>query len=655
MPRVCRPVQAPDRPVSSLLKGPLPRSRGETGRAVDPAGVLRVRHWVRAISAYVDGLVHPRIRPNALAAARHRAFIAAHLAMGAVTLAGFPLYLALRGGLGPAEASAFGLLALSPALALLLSRTGRLALAQLGSAAVLCLVVVIVAYHTGGMTSFALVWALLIPAEAALSGSRRVVAQSTGLTVASIVLVCAADVIGLVPPGSGLAASPVFHAAGVLVAVLYAGRLALLNQELERLGAAMTRSGEARYAMLAENLNDLVAKFGARGAVLYASPTAASVLDTPPEDLIGQGLFDRVHVQDRPAYLQVLAAAQSGDAPVAAEIRLCSGPRSTPHFVWAEMRCRPLLELGQVVAVIRDISERKLHEIEIEAARAEAERANAAKGAFIATMSHELRTPLNAVIGFSEMLMNRETLQLDPTRESDYAALIHSSGQHLLGVVNGILDMSRLETGKFGLVTDGFQIAEVLSACRQMMQLKAESAGVTMAVQVDPGLPEIVGDQRACRQVVLNLLSNALKFTPAQGRVVLSAKSARGGLAVAVEDSGVGIASRDLPRLGEAFFQAHTSYDRPYEGTGLGLSIVKGLAALHGGYVEIASQVGRGTTVTVYLPLDAESETARSALAKPSTIQSLRAFDPDAEARQDSAWGCVEREQSHRWKEKRRA
>jgi cell cycle sensor histidine kinase DivJ len=286
--------------------------------------------------------------------------------------------------------------------------------------------------------------------------------------------------------------------------------------------------------------------------------------------------------------------------------------QAAAHFIWIEMRCRPLDQtLGEggnghdreVVAVMRDTTERKAQEQALEDARTESERANAAKSRFLATMSHELRTPLNAIIGFSEMLTKERSLQIGAERRHEYAQLINESGHHLLSVVNSILDMSKIETGNFEIKPERLAPQHVIGDCCDLLSLRAREAGIELVVRLPDKLPEVEADKRALNQVMLNLLSNAIKFTPRGGRVTVSAKAQRSCIAVSVEDTGVGIGADDLPRVGDPFFQARSSYDRRHDGTGLGLSIVKGLLALHGGDLEIASRLGEGTCVTFRLPL----------------------------------------------------
>ncbi len=346
------------------------------------------------------------------------------------------------------------------------------------------------------------------------------------------------------------------------------------------------------------------------------SPRAEFLIGAQINELLGDCLFERVHVTDRPAYLATLAdtAALNEERSLAFRIRRGGGPQYAGQFIWVEMVCRPFEcaddgRLGSsrdVVAVLRDVSERKLQERAVEIARLESERANTAKFHFLATMSHELRTPLNAIIGFSE-IMTSDSLNVDTERQREYARLINESGRHLLSVVNGILDASKMETGNFEVTPEPFAPAPAIVSCTDLLALKAQESGVELKMRLAQNLPELAADRRAFNQILINLISNAIKFTPRGGRVTVGALGEGGKLTLTVEDTGVGIGEADLPHLGEPFFQAHASYDRRHDGSGLGLSIVKGLVGLHGGDVEIRSRLGEGTRVTVRLPVDGEN------------------------------------------------
>jgi len=558
---------------------------------------------------YVDALVHPEARHDALAAARHRAFIAPRLIGSLIALASFPVYLAFRGAPSALEIGVFGWLMAPILIAYFLSRTGRYERAHVLSSLALTTLVTAVAGLTGGIASFAAIWLVVVPLEASLSASRRVVALASSFALGAAGLLVAATALHLLPP-----AAPVEHGAlaalGIISAALYSTGLALGAEQLARTSVWLRHAEEERYRLLARNMTDVITRHGESGAVLFVSPAAEQLFGVEAHTLASHGLFERVHVADRPAYLTALADAAALGEDRALEFRIRRGGDAPGvQFTWVEMRCRPLEPAPsgerEVVAVLRDVSERKTQERALEIARSESQRANAAKSRFLATMSHELRTPLNAIIGFSDMLAN-EQLMLTPARQREYARLINDSGRHLLSVVNGILDMSKMETGNFEIAPEPFAPASAVASCCDLLALKAQEAGVTLSTSIAKGLPELVADRRAFNQILINLVANAIKFTPRGGRVSVGARHEAGMLAVTVEDTGVGIGADDLPRLGEAFFQARASYDRRHDGSGLGLSIVKGLVRLHGGDIDIKSRLGEGTRITVRLPLEGD-------------------------------------------------
>ena len=425
-------------------------------------------------------------------------------------------------------------------------------------------------------------------------------------------------------------ASVTLMALGIFSAALYATGLALGNASLARVSARLLTTEEDRYRLLARNITDVITRHRRNGTVRFASPAAETLFGVSPRSLAGHGLFDRVHVADRPAYMSALAQAATEGEGSSVEFRIRrDGPEGeggkVTRFIWVEMRCRALDNAEEnddqrdVVAVIRDVTERKVQEQAVEAARAEAERANAAKSRFLATMSHELRTPLNAIIGFSEMLANEETMGLNRAKREDYAKLIGESGHHLLSVVNGILDMSRIETGNFEITPEPFAPAPVIGTCCDLMVLRARDAGVELACRVPADLPDIVADKRAVKQILINLLSNAIKFTDRGGKVAVTGAIEGAQMVFTVEDTGVGIGEDDLRHVGDPFFQVRGAYNRPHDGTGLGVSIVKGLIELHGGELQVTSRIGSGTRFSVRLPVDCEKVRA----ARPASVERL--------------------------------
>jgi PAS domain S-box-containing protein len=249
--------------------------------------------------------------------------------------------------------------------------------------------------------------------------------------------------------------------------------------------------------------------------------------------------------------------------------------------------------------------------------REEAETANRAKTEFLAHMSHELRTPLNAVIGFAEMIQSQLVGPVSP-RYVDYSEAIGRAAHHLLTVIDDILDVSRIEIGRYELSKDAVDVALVVAECCRMIAGRAGAAGILVANHVPAGLPRPWADARAIKQILINLLSNAVKFTPVDGRIAVSATDMGGELCLVVSDTGIGIPEEDLMHVFEPFWQAESRTARTREGggTGLGLAICRKLVELHGGRIRIDSKVGRGTEVTIYLPLDVDKhamiETAAS-------------------------------------------
>ncbi len=569
------------------------------------------------IRRYIETLVHPSVRHDVVAAARHRAFIAPRLIGSIVALASFPIYLLVRGAPGAIELIVFAWFVVPILTAAFLSRTGRFEIAHGVSALALTGLATVLAILTGGITSFAAIWLVVVPLEAALSASRRIAALATTFALGAAGLLMLLDAQHQLPPPSPNG-SAALAALGIVSAALYATAVGVGAKAVARASLALLYAEESRYRLLARNITDVITRHRRDGAVRFVSPAAEALFGSRIAELLGHGLFDRVHVADRPAYLTAL-----GDAAALAEARsvefrvrrdaVAADGRRSVEFVWIEMRCRPLqsspfdngAEDDEVVAVLRDVTERKEHQEALSDAHAEAARANAAKTRFLATMSHELRTPLNAIIGFSDMLTQEAGLMLDAKRRNEYAGLINDSGHHLLGVVNGILDMSKIETGNFAITAEPFAPAPVVAGCCSLLALRASEAGVTLE-QVATDLPEMVGDKRALNQILLNLLSNAIRFTDRGGKVTIGARAEAASVTFVVEDNGVGISEEDLARVGEPYFQAGAAYDRRYGGTGLGLSIVKGLVQLHGGEISIRSRVGEGTRVTVRLPLDCE-------------------------------------------------
>lgn len=379
------------------------------------------------------------------------------------------------------------------------------------------------------------------------------------------------------------------------------------------------RSGAER---ILDNLPQLVLQHNRTGNVtaVYGSDPCAPLARC--EGLLGGGLFARVHVADRPALLHALDRARYHPGVHRAEIRICerhgtaepqspSSPPPAPGYRWAELRANGDSgdrEAGTdplVFSTLRDIHDHKTHEEALELARREAEIGNASKTRFLASVSHELRTPLNAIIGFSELLKLEPSSHEPMASEKriEYATLISDSGLYLLDVVNHILDATKIEAGRFEIQCETVDLRPIVNSAVEMVRGRASADQSMIDVQIEDGLPAIVADGRAMKQILLNLLSNAVKFSSNGEPVELRLVQDGPRVAIHVVDTGMGISADDLSRIGEPFFRAAEVESLQTAGTGLGLSVVKGLVALHGGKITVASASGEGTHVSVRLPI----------------------------------------------------
>lgn len=255
-----------------------------------------------------------------------------------------------------------------------------------------------------------------------------------------------------------------------------------------------------------------------------------------------------------------------------------------------------------VASLVMDITEKNRNEEILRQAKEEAQAASRAKSEFLATMSHEFRTPLNAILGFSEMMFASSSREMQVEKCLDYAKDIHTSGKHMLSLVNDVLDLSQIEAGVRNVDFTTIDIAEILTACVKNIEPLAGKADVIISLDLPDDLPAFKADARAVNQIVINLLSNAVKFTDAKGSVAVAAWSDGAHVAFSIRDTGIGIAAADLGKIFEPFSCLNQNPMISQMGTGLGLSIVKVLVDLHGGEIVVESEPGVGTVVTVTLP-----------------------------------------------------
>ncbi len=588
---------------------------------------------------HVGRLVHPSAQMSDLERTRHSSFLISRFCLFFLAMAAWLLSLVTGSVPGLWETLAVAWLTVPFLAAAHVSRTGRLADGEL--ACILAWIGLAMTTTLAGGTSLVggCVILLIAPLEASFSGQRSLVNRAIAAAAVAAAVLGLVGVSGFPHPIAVIAVGDALIAIPALLftVVLAHGSVALQQQRLH-----LATFGDERYRVLSEAIGDLVLRYDRTNGVVMASQEAETLFGIQPRDLLGRGLLDHVHIGDRPALLTLLADAAQTGRNMSARLRLriaCPSleaegvDRST--FAWVEIRARrldPGFDQGgaltcveadpnaTVVALVRDITNQIDHEIAIESAKKEAEQLSLWKDGFLANVSHELRTPLNAIIGFAEMLADENLAPREPEKQRDYARIITTSGHHLLSVVNSLLDISKIEAGCFAIDPEPFAFDAMVRSCCDMVGLKAEQAGIAVACAVTAELDTVIADKRACKQIVINLLSNALKFTPAGGTIAIGAKPDGSSVLLTVADTGVGIASPDLKRLGDAFFQAKSGLDRPYEGTGLGLSVVRGLVGLHGGTISIASAPGEGTRVTVRLPLDCRKKAPTGTAAKIETI-----------------------------------
>jgi cell cycle sensor histidine kinase DivJ len=548
--------------------------------------------------------MNPDMSPKA---ERHR-FLAVQAAKAAV---GVVLGVAFFGLAGrPDAAEAIALMGLAAPAALALLGLTALPLAALEQAGLILFAGLIawLAILTGGVMSPVTVWFALVPAEAALTGGRPAVVRAGIAAAAALAAVALVQALGGLPPSRLTLPLWEVYGCSMLAALVQGVLIAAAAQDRQRAADAAAAQGAAMYRFLADNAMDLITRHSSDGVIRFASPASLALLGRLPDEIIGRPLQALVHADDLNTVQAAVMDSSYFGRDGQAEVRM---RHKEGHFVWVEMRCRPAplsaLESGDIVAVTRDISERKVQERALVEARDAALDASRAKSRFLANMSHELRTPLNAIIGFSEV-MTREMFGSIGPRYQEYSRLIHESGSHLLELINGVLDMSKIEAGKFELHEELFDLEETAQSAVRFLKIPAERTGVVLKLAVAPGARRMFADRRAIKQILVNLLSNGVKYTPPGGEVRVSAQAMERGIVITVRDTGTGIARSDLERLGQPFEQVESAVVRSKEGTGLGLALVKSLAAMHGGEAVLESVLGEGTVVTVRLPFAAVND-----------------------------------------------
>ncbi len=362
-----------------------------------------------------------------------------------------------------------------------------------------------------------------------------------------------------------------------------------------------------------DGMTDGLAYYGPDGALRFCNHIARSYLGIPRDADIERMTFDDVLRLELEAGQVVTALAQEEEWTLLRSQQHHNGQghveMRTPnggHLRISDRRTR----LGGMVTVYTDVSDlvergdalaRSQRDLRL--AKEQAEVASRSKSQFLANMSHELRTPLNAIIGFAEVIERELFGPVGVAQYANYAADIHRSGQHLLSLINDILDLSKVEAGRFEIVEQDFALAETIDEAKRLLEIRAQKAGLAMSSEIGADVARIYADRKLVSQALLNLLSNAVKFTPAGGEIRIAAGRDGGGdLLISVSDTGIGMAPEEIPRALEPFGQIDGTLARRYDGTGLGLTITKAFVEMHGGALTLDSEKGHGTVATIRLP-----------------------------------------------------
>ncbi len=570
-----------------------------------------------AIDAGCDRLVHPSVRDGAARAAQRR-LIGIMLTAPFLAAASIGLFLPALSGTATTLALVCATFGAAWFILLLVAATGS---SRFAAGAALALGTVVLSgciAAAGGMASPMSALILALPLEAWWqSRSPRSLLWAVGAALAVVPLQALV--------GSNLLIETTAVAGWHwLVPLAYVVTVAVRLPGVFQ--PAASEAPDAEQPRLEEIVQAVVIRMSPNGDIVDVSEQARDIFRVQPELLLGTGLFERIHVSDRVAYLCALADLRGGAAHRTVDLRIrlprvdANGSNDNYQPFSVELigggdgrRCfTALVRVNEEMARLR---------AELDTANEAAEALEIAKGRFLAAVSHELRTPLNAIIGFSDMLLHETFGGFQNQRQKEYVSLVRDSGHHLLAVVNSILDVSRIEAGTYATNPETFRFADAVEMCQSMMTLQAESKTISLTTQVAPEAGEIHADRRAVQQILINLVSNAIKFTPSGGNVTMGARRLGSRLHFWVRDDGIGIAENDLCRLGRPFTQVQNDYTRQFEGTGLGLSLVKGLVTLHEGTMSIESAVGEGTTVNISLPVAGPSSKTAEAAGKGALVK----------------------------------
>jgi PAS domain S-box-containing protein len=419
-----------------------------------------------------------------------------------------------------------------------------------------------------------------------------------------------------------------------LVAALLVALLAKLRDlDLRLIGQAiLLRRTDALMRLVVENSSDGLLVIDEAGKLRSVNPAAARMLGQRAGELVGQHFFDVIATPTHHPPIHSLARMAYADRPSQVELTRPDGSMLIADVALTRLPDHPN---AAYVALLHDVTEMKMRETELRAARDQAEAASNSKSQFLANMSHELRTPLNAVIGFSEIMKTELLGPIGTETYRGYSHSIHDSAKHLLGIINDILDISSIESGSPRLHEGIHEPEQICQSVVALVAGRAETAKVSLVVDVDPAADLLFADGRMVKQMLINLVGNAIKFSPKGGNVEISVTPAgpepHSGVIFAVADHGIGIAKEDIPRILKPFEQVETAFSRNFDGVGLGLPLVNSMARLHGAALTIESELNVGTTASILFP--AACTRPRNAASEPASAPANEAVHHTVEER----------------------
>lgn len=381
----------------------------------------------------------------------------------------------------------------------------------------------------------------------------------------------------------------------------------LLSIELQTQTGKSLAESEARFRDVAEVAGDWIWEMDSDLRFTFVSPRFFQLFPLKSDEIIGKTRKELAGVvREEEPWREHLETLKNRHPFRDFEYSVMASDGQTRHM---RISGNPIFDAGNNFLGYRgtgtNITERKMAEAAILASKEEAVVANRAKSEFLANMSHELRTPLNSILGYSQMLQNEIFGPIGDSRYSEYATSINVSGNHLFKIISDILDISKIEAGKATIEETEVDIAKAVRDCIAMVKERGREKEIRVEENTPGDLPTLRADERQVKQILLNLLSNAVKFTPDGGQVIVNTRVDDAScIEVSVSDTGIGIDSKDIPKVLQPFGQVAESHNRGHEGTGLGLPICNSLMELHGGTLEIESELGTGTTATVRFPLE---------------------------------------------------